>query len=492
MASTGQTGGYEGGRARLTWSSRPRHGWDDLVTLMWRERLLIVVVFAVLFALGALGALMLPKTYTAYSSLLVQMTQEYVYEPRAGDAARGAIPEMTDVVQAEAAILTSAQLHQRVVREMGADVVLGEGARGAPEEREGAAVIAMGRNLEVATAPDTGVVQLSYKHEDAATAAAILNQVVETYMDYRREVFRDTTTPLLAEQRDAIERQQRDADLAYEQFLAENDLGDFAIEREAVGGSYQTIYTERLSIEAQLRQADGRLAALRAEMASIPAEITLQQDLNLSVHDQLLTARAERETLLSRYQPDAQPVRDIDARIAQLEAFVSSGSGTGVTAQRQGPNPVWQDLEMDRVRTQAERDSLAARHGVLTRQLQDLEDRQGRLVELESQNGALSAEREVLSETYRDFTARQAQSRASADLARGGADSIRVIAAANPPDRPSSLRKPVLILAFLFAAFTALCAGLLRVFLGRRFVTAGSASRTLDLPVLAVAPSKGR
>ena len=50
----------------------------------------------------------------------------------------------------------------------------------------------------------------------------------------------------------------------------------------------------------------------------------------------------------------------------------------------------------------------------------------------------------------------------------------------------------MLILAFLFAAFTALCAGLLRVFLGRRFVTAGSASRTLDLPVLAVAPSKGR
>ena len=78
MPSTGQSGGYEGGRARLTWSSRPRHGWDDLVTLMWRQRLMIVVIFAVLFALGALAALMLPKTYTAYSSLLVQMTQEYV------------------------------------------------------------------------------------------------------------------------------------------------------------------------------------------------------------------------------------------------------------------------------------------------------------------------------------------------------------------------------------------------------------------------------
>lgn len=147
---------------------------------------------------------------------------------------------------------------------------------------------------------------------------------------------------------------------------------------------------------------------------------------------------------------------------------------------------------MDRVRAQAERDSLAARHAALTRQLDTLNDRQAQLTQLESRNGALAVEREVLSNTYRDFTSRQAQSSASADLARRGADSIRVIAPAEPPQRGSSLKRPVLILAFLFAAFTALCAGLIRVFLGRRFVTAGSASRTLDLPVLAVAPAKGR
>jgi len=492
MPTQGQSGGYGAGRARLTWSSRPRHGWDDLVTLVWRERLLILVVFVVLFVIGALAALTLPKTYTAHSSLLVQMSQEYVYEPRAGDAARGAIPEVTDVVQAESAILTSAGLHQRVVESVGADTILGPGAHGGPEARQAAAVIALGRSLQVGTAPDTGVIQLSYKHKDAQAAAAILNRVIETYQSYRREVFRDTTTPLLAEQRDAIERQLDDADRAYGQFLAENDLGDFAVEREAVGGSYQTIYAEHLSVEAQLRQADGRLATLRSQMAAIPAEITLQQDLNLSVQSQIVELRADREELLGRYQPDAPPVRDMDAQLAQLEALARAGGGAGVRDQRLGPNPVWQDLEMDRVRTQAERDSLAARHSVLSRQLAQLEERQGRLVELESRNGALAAEREVLSTAYRDFTARQAQSRASADLARGGADSIRVIAAATPPDRASSLRKPVLILAFLFAAFTALCVGLLRVFLGRRFVTAGSASRTLDLPILAVTPAKGR
>jgi len=486
------SGGYGTSRARLTWSSRPRHGLSDIVTLVLRQWLLMLLVFAVLFALGAFAAMTLAKTYTAHSSLLVQMSQDYVYEPRAGDAARGAIPEVTDVVQAEVAILTSAGLHQRVVEAVGADVVLGPQARGTPEQRRAAAVIAMGRSLQIGTAPDTGVVQLSYKNASAQNAATILNEIIQTYLSYRREVFRDTTTPLLAQQRDEIERQLNDADRSYEDFLAENDLGDFRIEREAVGASYQTVYAEHLSVEAQLRQADERLATLRSQLASIPREITLQQDMNLSVQSQIVDLRANRETLLGRYQPDASPVRDIDAQIAQLEALAGSGGSSGVRDQRLGPNPVWQDLEMDRVRTQAERDSLAARHAVLSRQVEDLAARQGRLVELESRNGALTAEREVLSTAYRDFTARQAQSRASAELASGGADSIRVIASAVPPNRASSLRKPVLILALLFAGFTALCAGLLRVFLGRRFVTAGSASRTLDLPILAVTPVKGR
>ena len=48
----------------------------------------------------------------------------------------------------------------------------------------------------------------------------------------------------------------------------------------------------------------------------------------------------------------------------------------------------------------------------------------------------------------------------------------------------------VLVLALLFAAFSALCAGLLRMFLRPGMPTPASAGRTLDLPVLGAAPLK--
>jgi uncharacterized protein involved in exopolysaccharide biosynthesis len=69
------------------WSLRPRYTVADLLALLWRERVLIAAVFGVLFLLGAAFALTRPTTYAARSSLLVQLGQEYVYQPRAATPA---------------------------------------------------------------------------------------------------------------------------------------------------------------------------------------------------------------------------------------------------------------------------------------------------------------------------------------------------------------------------------------------------------------------
>ena len=61
---------------------------------------------------------------------------------------------------------------------------------------------------------------------------------------------------------------------------------------------------------------------------------------------------------------------------------------------------------------------------------------------------------------------------------------------ASTPVEGTSLRQPMFALAAVFAAFTAVCAGLMRVFLRRGFVTPEAAGRMLDLPVLATAPLK--
>jgi len=476
---------------------RPRYSAGDLTVLLWREKTNMVVVLALVFGLGVAGAVMRPKTYAAKSSLLVQLGQEYVYEPRAGDAARGAIPKTDEVVRSEVEILSSDELKARVVKAVGLKTIdpkLAEAWNQADAEQrrkiEGAAIKAIGDGLGIGTAPDTGVVRLTYKHKDAATAALILNRLVETYLEYRKEVFRDVSSPVLLAQKTAFEKRLVEADAAYEAFLREHDLGDFPTEKQSLSALYQNVLDERYKVEARLREVRAQLSTLEAGLAAVPTEVGVQRDLDLTASQKLQAARVERQELLSRYKPDAQPVKDVEARIAELERLLASGKGVSEKDVRLGANPVWQELETDRVRLSAEAASLAARRDALAGQLKQVSDRQLALTRLESEFQNLSVEREVLQTNIRGFTAKAEEIGAARAIAEGADDNIRVVERAVAPARGQSLKKLAVVLAFGFAAFTALCVGLLKVFLRRGFPTAGSAGRTLGLPVLAAAPLK--
>jgi uncharacterized protein involved in exopolysaccharide biosynthesis len=111
------------------------------------------------------------------------------------------------------------------------------------------------------------------------------------------------------------------------------------------------------------------------------------------------------------------------------------------------------------------------------------------LVGLEAEYNTLATERSALQDSIKTFTQRIQENEAAQEM-KGGDDTVRVVEKASMPDRPKSLKRIILILSFLFAGFTALCAGLLRVYTRKGFANAQMASKALDLPVLAQAKTK--
>ena len=471
---------------------RPRYGFSDVVGLLFREALLMIVIFLVVFAIGTAAVLTLKKSYTATASVYAGAGSEYVYQPRVGPTERSQPLEADAVAQAEAAILGSLEVKRRAVRAVGADTVLGPGARGTHAEREAAALKALDSGLGVGVTPGSAIIAASYESDDPVRAAQVLNAVVDQYLVRRRQLFQGSATPAYAAQREAFETDLNTADEAYSAFLESNDLGDFATFKASTAASYQFTYAEALSLRAQLNQASQRLATLESQLAQQPAEVVLQQDLNISAQDRILTLRTEREALLSRYTPDAQPVRDKDQEIADLQAYVATGTTVGPKEVRTGPSTIFTEIETARITAAADRDGLAARLAVAEGQLNQLRARLAEMTRLESTNANLAGNREVLTTMVRDFQQRETAARADNALVAAGADNVNVIERAEAPTRGTSLKAPLLAVVFLFAAFTALCVGLLRVFTRRGYVTPASTGRTLDMPVLAVAPMKAR
>ena len=471
---------------------RPRYGFLDVVGLLFRELLLMIVVFLLVFAVGTAAVLTLKKSYTATASVYAGVGQEYVYQPRVGTTERGQPLEADAVALSEAQILGSLAVKQKTVEALGPDAILGPGARGTPAEKKAAALKALDAGLGVGTTPGSAIISASYAASDPARAATVLNGVIDQYLVQRRAVFRDRATPAIAAQREAFEDDLARADAAYQAFMASNNIADFATAKASTAALYQAQSAEALSLRAQLNQANRRLATLESQLAQQPAEVVLQQDLNVSAQNQILELRNQREALLSRYTPDAQPVKDIEQQIADLQAYVATGTTVGAKEVRTGPSTVFTAIETQRITAAADRDGLAGRLAVAERQLQQLRDRLADLTRLESTNATLAGNREVLTANIREFQQREVQARADNALVAAGADNVTVIERAEAPTRGSSLKAPLLALVFLFAGFTALCVGLLRVFTRRGYVTPASTGRTLEMPVLAVAPMKAR
>ncbi len=277
MSDSVWTGGMASGR-RQDFGGRVsmRYGAGDIAAILWRERILMAIVFIVVLAIGLAVAFVMPRLYDAHSSILVRLNQAYVYEPPAGDAARGAVPESDQVLQSEVEILSSAQVKERVLERLGLARVFPALARGyataTPDEqrvRMGKAVLAMEKSLKVATTPGAPVVRLDYEDRNPQLAAQVLNTLMDEYLLYRKAILLDPTAPLEG-QRKAFEARLAEADEAYESFLGSNNIGDFEAEKTSLAQLQASLQQQKYANDSQLMDREGRLAALAAQANGLP------------------------------------------------------------------------------------------------------------------------------------------------------------------------------------------------------------------------------
>jgi uncharacterized protein involved in exopolysaccharide biosynthesis len=471
--------------------SRPKFAPIDFIPLLWRERFVMLSVFMVIAALAIAAALTLKTVYPARSSLLIRLGQEYVYQPAAGDAARGAVPDTDQVVQSEVEILSSAQVKEQVIQKLGLTrlfpAMAGRYERASLADQQkmtALAVAAMEKQLKIASAPGTPVVRLEYDDNDAQTAALVLNTLLDQYLTYRRSILLDPAAPLEAQRRE-FEARLEQADEAYQTFLGSNNIGDFESEKTSLAQLQSQLQQQKYQTDAQLQERQARLAALEAQFAQVPPEVGLYHDVDHAAQDKLTDLKVQRAELLGRYRPDSGPVKALDVQIAAMERAVADGHVQGDGSRRLGANPVYQTLQTDKIQLTAEVAALQRSSQTLGDQIAQVTDRQLRFDQLEPQFQDLSRDRDVLSNNVRDFTVKEQETQAADAIARQSNDNISIVERATPPAHGKSLKKPVALIGLMMAAFTALCVGLLRIFLRTGFPTAASAGRTLELPVLA-------
>ncbi|MEO0981087.1 MAG: Wzz/FepE/Etk N-terminal domain-containing protein [Pseudomonadota bacterium] len=448
-------------RTNQSRTARPPPGRATLAEFLvqlWRAKLLMVLVFALIALIGVLIATRMPSTYRAETRLYIAGVSE--------------TEAVASVVRSEIELMKSLAVSKEVVMRFGLARLYPRQAMAAGLSPQSLLALGAERvraDFSAHPAGDSRVVRVAYRNRDAALAADVLNALIGGYIAHRSEVLAKAAP---TDQRRALEAELLAAEGALRQFLDDKGVDDFVAERASARALSALINDE-------LVRAAGEEASISAERAAVSARLT-ETPRTVVGADEALSGpigrlEAERDDLLTRYKPDARPVVAIEQRIERARAAVSTETAA--------PNPAYAALEGALAELDLRADVQAAEMFELQRQHQVLQARLAKFASLEAEWRALTRRRDAL-EGQLALTG-VGQSSAGAD--RADLDAVRVldpVVVKGPPRRRAWL---IVWLGVGLGAFAAFGAGVARAGSARGVATARGLERATGLPVVASA-----
>ena len=356
----------------------------EIIEILWGQRRFMALVFGVLALLGVLFAQTLETTYTSKATVLVRLgdTNATTVIGTAADT----WTEQERVMRADVDIMTSRKvrenlLDRNVLTLIDPEAAVEFGDATAIEQRaiRDGAIEMLEQNFAAQSAPKSDTIGASFTHTDPDVATEVLAMWLDEYQKRRREVFKPVETTNLNNQQEKIETELLASIAQMQVMFDENGIADLDAEQKAATARLAQLQTDYLDVQTRRGGAEQQLKVLRSQISSVPRETVLYQDDPTA--DQISDLLVERERLLATYNPNAEPVRKIDAQIQQLQQFQAARNGSR-SGGRKGPNPVYQQLQSDLVRYEADSQSLAVQESTLRSQVEQTRERLTKLRQL--------------------------------------------------------------------------------------------------------------
>jgi uncharacterized protein involved in exopolysaccharide biosynthesis len=321
--------------------------FSDLVRVGAERMALILTTATVIVAVTIVALLLWPSTYSA--STLVMLDQR-TNSVALNTSVLSALPTDPVSVQNQIQILTSRDLAARVI----ADMKLYEdpefakpGAITGEMPSADTVIDNFERHLTAEAVGLSTTINVTFKSRDAKKAAAIANAVASAYLadqvNFEDEATRNTTTWLL-DRIHSLARQVQAAEMAVQQYRAQNDLND-----AGAGGSL--IDQQLIAQSAALVAAKSDLAQKQAISSHVNSMIATGQGADVSQvvsSPLIIQLRAQEAELLrqeaqlsSKYGPRHPKMVDIESqkenlqdKIAQEAARVGGSASNDVAVAR--------------------------------------------------------------------------------------------------------------------------------------------------------------
>lgn len=304
------------------------------VTILFKRKIMIIAFFSAVVITVTVSSLFTPRVFSATCKIVIEKKQE-IEESILFNMRLNAQREEYSWINSEIEIIKSYPVAARVVKAFGLDKVEEKnkdedeiGDEGQKQEQFDNIVKNFQNNLTVINPRSTNIIEISYGAKTAELAAAVVNQIPETYINYRSEVFNESESYKFFE--DQIKIADQKLSELEEHLASYKDSVEF-ITPEAQGeilhsklleyeNRLTAVRTGRIGKEAYLRIIKEKVS--QEKYGSIPTITDLKENPNNSyikkLKEELLDMEIQRDFLLQHFKPAYEKVIELEENIASL------------------------------------------------------------------------------------------------------------------------------------------------------------------------------
>lgn len=471
----------------------------DFLTILFKyKRRIIVVFFAIVFAVTVLSFVM-PPSYEAQSTLLVKLGRENIYRPEVGDKGQQISVNpayQAEMINSEIKILTTQELLAKVIGVVGIERLYPDLSKMVAEGRApmAIAVSRFSKDLIAEPAKKANVIEVSFQHKDPELAVKVLGTLIDLYTEKHLKVYSDPKSSFLEQQVTEHSQKLDESENKLQAFKQQNRV--YSVEEQRA-----LLLRQRMELDSSYKNTQNTIYELRQKLSSLKTQQNaMAQNPSLylagggdgarivsDARSKILELQLKEQELLSRYNETSLMVVNIRREIQIAKGLLREQEEN----IKRTANPVNLEIDREKVKVEAELRAQEAKVEMLKQQVGQVDGTVKALDFREREFQNLKRNVMTTEQNYKSYLEKYEEARIHDDMNLRKMANISILSAPTVSPEPVKPKKMYNIgLSILVGAVVSLGIAVVSETTSQVGSTPHSAEKHLGLPVLATIPLK--
>lgn len=332
------------------------------------------------------------------------------------------------------------------------------------------------------------IIEITFKNQNPELTRDVVNELLKTYIEYRREVNSQEITRLLFKLETQIIKTKAELDLKesdLRRFKEDNRLAQLSSETNLTIQKISNMELALQSTQLGLIEGEEKLKAINTQMSKQEQQVVESITYSNPIKGRLAGLELELNSALAEYSPEHFKVKMIKQEIETLKK-ATIDSAQEAASKTFVKNPIRQSLLQEYINLTIERTVLETKRAAQEQLIAQLNQDLLKLPSLEQRHASLERETESLLQTLRLLKSKYEETKIKRDSQESD---LSVSELAETPRSPiSSVKFSTIFLGLLVGLIFGIVIAFLIEYLDQSLKDARDVERVLELPLLGIVP----